>query len=1208
MLSVERRPASRSVLGARYQLLNELGHGGMGTVYRALDRLSGRVVTLKRMLGVSKSDASFGAFCGALAREFQLLASLRHPNITNVLDYGFDEDRAPYFTMDLEESAQTIIDASRGAALAVQIDLLVQVLRALAYLHRLGIVHCDLKPGNILVVRDQVKVLDFGLSVHREAVERSRHGLSGTLAYMAPETLRGEPASERSDLYAVGMVAYEMLLGRYPFDRMDPATLYEQIVSTPLPRASDEIDARLRPVIESLLSKDPRQRPHDAAAVVAALSSALNQTFTVETVATRESFLQAAPFVGRSEELARLTDVLSEAKGGRGSVWLVAGESGVGKTRILDELRTQALVGEVVVMRGQAANEGGDPYHGWRDVVANLSLRVELEDEEAGVLKTILPDIGRTIGRDVPDPVPVSVDARQTRLFMAVDQLLRRQPTPVLIVLEDLQWVGSESLELLSWLAQEIAHRPALVVGSFRDDDRPDLPSSVPGATILRLGRLDSPAIRALARAMMGDVSERADLIALVERETEGIPFFIVEVVRDLAEHAKGLDRIGGASQLPEHVLSGGMQRLIRRRLGRVAPEAFAPLVSAAVVGRALDLELMAVLHPAMNLEEWTARCAAAAVLELRDSAWAFSHDKLREQLLADIPLDERARLHARVASALEASGHDDRPAALAHHWREAREPARELPYVERSGTLALQAGACREAVGYLHRALELLDAQPSPTAEHPTRRAVPSRALDPTTYVDPDSRAFRLGRVEGALAECAFRLGDVTGCLEHGHRALIHFGQRVPSRTSGWMAEVTRQALRRGLQTLKPVSSRDPTHARRVASEIGRVEILLGDAYRFSLRVLPLLCSSLRVVNLCSPAGPSPELACGYVTLALITVLTPARRTSLMLGRRAVEVAEAIRSPRDLAFTLSRTSVIDVCLCRWAEAEEAVVRAQPLAEKAGDIRLMQECNQVRGVVTFFSGRFEEALELFRRTREMTRRSGDAQVTRWALLSEADTLVRLGRPDEALERYDEALPYLAEDTMETEFIWALGMMSLARLRTNDKQHAFELADQALTRISKSQPVAYWTQHGIAATAEVFLSLLETSWAPRGTETNLAPRAAAACAALRRFARRFPMGVAQAHLWQGVTQWFSRRREHALRSWHHTVALSERMGLPFEGARAHLEIGRRETRDMGVRRQHLAEAERLFRRLGCATELAWTRAELSEGGRAAPLGA
>ena len=1180
----------------------------MGTVYRALDRLSGRVVTLKRMLGVSVSDASFAASSRALAREFQVLASLRHPNITNVLDYGFDEDRAPYFTMEFEESAKTIIAASHDAALAVQIDLLVQVLRALAYMHRLGVIHRDLKPDNVLVVRGQVKVLDFGLSVHRSAVERDPRGLSGTLAYMAPETLRGEPASEHSDLYAVGMIAYEMLLGRYPFDRIDAATLYQRILSTTLPRASDQIDPRLRPVIVSLLSKNPRERPSDAAAVVAALSSALNQTFTVETLATRESFLQAAPFVGRSEEIERLTDLLSESKSGRGSVWLIAGESGVGKTRLLDELSTQALITEVVVMRGHAASEGGDPYHVWRDVIANLSLRVDLEDEEASILKAILPELGRTIGREVPDTVPLSVDAGQARLFMVVDELVRRQPRPMLIILEDLQWVGSESLELLSWLTRTISHCPALVVGSFRDDDRPDLAASVPGATALHLGRLDSHAIRTLARAMVGDVSERADLLALVERETEGIPFFIVEVVRDLAEHAQGLDRIGAGTLLPEHVLSGGMQRVIRRRLGRVPPAGFAPLASAAVVGRALDLELMAFLHPAMQLEEWTGGCAAAAVLELRDGAWVFSHDKLREQLLADITPDERAALHARVAGALEASGHEDRPAALAYHWREAGEPARELPYVERSGTLALQAGACREAAGYLHRALELLNAQSNETSEHVRRRSVPSRALDPTTYVDPESLAFHLGRVEGALAECAFRLGDVTGCLEHGHRALVHFGQRVPSRSSGWIAEVIRQALRRGLQTLKPVSAGDPAHARRVASEIGRVEILLGDAYRFSLRVLPLLCSSLRVVNLCSPAGPSPELACGYVTLALITVLTPARRTSLMLGRRAVEVAEAIRSPRDLAFALSRTAVIDVCLCRWAEAEDAVVRAQPLAEKAGDIRLVQECNQVRGVVTFFSGRFEEALEVFHHTQEMTRRSGDAQVTRWAMLSEADTLLRLGRPEEALERYEEALPYLAKDSMETEFIWALGMMSLARLRTNDTQGAFEVAEQALTKITKSQPVAYWTQHGIAATAEVFLSLLETASGPPGTETTLAPHAAAACAALRRFARRFPMGVGQAHLWQGVAQWCSRRREHALRSWHHTIALSERMGLPFEGARAHLEIGRRETRDMGLRRKHLAEAERLFRRLGCATELEWTTAELSEGGSTASLSA
>jgi serine/threonine protein kinase len=158
-------PLPVELLGGRYQVLNHLGSGGMGAVYRALDRLSGRVVTLKRLrvtAPASSSRSSSGDRRLELAREFSLLASLRHPNIISVLDYGFDTDRMPFFTMDLEENAVTIVDAGRGRPLLVQVDLLVQTLRALAYLHRHGILHRDLKPENVVVVDGQVKASTSG--------------------------------------------------------------------------------------------------------------------------------------------------------------------------------------------------------------------------------------------------------------------------------------------------------------------------------------------------------------------------------------------------------------------------------------------------------------------------------------------------------------------------------------------------------------------------------------------------------------------------------------------------------------------------------------------------------------------------------------------------------------------------------------------------------------------------------------------------------------------------------------------------------------------------------------------------------------------------------------------------------------------------------------------------------------------------------------
>src|SRR5207244_10864548 len=139
-----------------------------------------------------------------------------------------------------------------------------------------------------------------------------------------------------------------------------------------------------------------------AADVLAALAAALGQQVTGEAGATRESFLRAAPFVGRREELARLTAIVRDAAQGKGSAWLVGGESGVGKSRLLDEVRTQALVKGMTVLRGQGRSQAGGPHHVWRDVVSGLALRAALGDTEPAALGAIRPDIAGLGGRAGP--------------------------------------------------------------------------------------------------------------------------------------------------------------------------------------------------------------------------------------------------------------------------------------------------------------------------------------------------------------------------------------------------------------------------------------------------------------------------------------------------------------------------------------------------------------------------------------------------------------------------------------------------------------------------------------------------------------------------------------------------------------------------------------------------------------------------------------
>lgn len=178
-------------------MLYPLGAGGMGEVYAVEDRLTGDQVALKRVLiksddNTRQSVSSEHDLRLALANEFHILSSLRHPGIISVMDYGFDVEHSPYYTMMLLRQPRTILEAAQTCTFAEKVDLLIQILQALAYLHRQGILHRDLKPANILVDADQrVKLLDFGLATHKGTTDDPK----GTLLYMPPEVMM-QPAND----------------------------------------------------------------------------------------------------------------------------------------------------------------------------------------------------------------------------------------------------------------------------------------------------------------------------------------------------------------------------------------------------------------------------------------------------------------------------------------------------------------------------------------------------------------------------------------------------------------------------------------------------------------------------------------------------------------------------------------------------------------------------------------------------------------------------------------------------------------------------------------------------------------------------------------------------------------------------------------------------------------------------------------------------
>jgi len=705
-----------SLIGRRYILGDEIGHGGMGVVYEAVDRLTGQHVALKRVTASSDqllmvarqtdNDPNLG-----LAREFQTLASLRHPNVIGVLDYGFDLDRQPFFTMDLLPRAQTILEAGQLLAVEAQIELLIQMFRALTYVHRRGVLHRDLKPGNVLVIDGQVKVLDFGL-----AIEEHTHGsaldttTTGTVPYMAPEIVDGGNATVASDIYSAGVIAYELLIGRYPFDMSDVETLINGIRQTVPDTRSARLTPYLSAVLSRLLEKIDEDRYADAPAVIDALRRAMAVPPPPESAAIRESFLQASDLIERETEVGQLSKVLNAALVGEGSAWLIGGESGVGKSRLLSEINTRAMIKGTFALRGQTVSEGGMLYELWREIVRWLTILSDVTEREATILKAIVPDLAELLQRPIGEPPLVEPKTAQTRLFQTVELLFRRQTQPTVVILEDLHWAGSESLALLNYLSRIVNELPLLLIASYRSDERDDLPQILPAMPVMQLQRLSPRGVAALSASMLGSAGENEDIIALLQRETEGNAFFIVETVRALAEEAGQLDRIGSMT-LPTTVSAGGVRGVVQRRLDRIPKADRGWLNIAAVYGRQVNLNLLSALGLIDQQETWLTLCSHAYVLDGSGGDWRFAHDKLREVLIGDLSITARRDLHRRVGSALETlpGTVDQQAAALGYHFWQGQVWDKAARYSLQAGDQAAKVFGYTEANQLYSQAIDAL-------------------------------------------------------------------------------------------------------------------------------------------------------------------------------------------------------------------------------------------------------------------------------------------------------------------------------------------------------------------------------------------------------------------------------------------------------------------------------------------------------------------
>lgn len=730
-----------SILRERYRLDSEIGRGGMGIVYRATDLELHREVAVKVLPNATSSLEARQR----LMREARAAAALNHPHIISVHDVG-EANGSPFFVMELAQGPS--LAKARPAELSRVIEIAGQLCAALEHAHANHIVHRDLKPDNVLLsssLDGSVKLADLGLALPVDAARISRAGLIvGTAAYMAPEQALGQTVDGRTDLYALGVLLYEMTTGRLPFIGDDPLAVVSQHVHASVvpPRVlRPDLPRALEAIILRLLSKDPAQRFATAAETGTALRDSLTaEEFdtdeeAVATVAILDA-LSRGRLVGRAAELTEAIELWHRAREGHGHAVLFSGEPGAGKTRLAREVTIHASVdGAVVLSGGCYEYEATTPYLPFVEAFRRLvreekddaALRVKLGDTAPQIAK-LAPEIQTRLG-PFPDRAELPPHEERLLFFDAVVKVFVNLAGPkgLLFYADDLHWADRGTLWLLGHLLRQLREERVLILGAYRETEldraHPLAKSLVDWnrerlVTRLALKRFDASETSAQLGALLGE-NVSGDFTDAVFRETEGNPFFVEEVLKALIEKGS-VRRESGRWQrcdVDELVIPQSMKEAIGSRLDRVSPEANEVLRAGAVLGKTFTFAELQSASAEQNedalLDALDEAVGAQLITANRSDSFTFTHDKIREVLYEELNPIRRRRLHRQAAEGLERSSTTSHCAVekLAHHYIQAADYKSGLKYAKQAAAGAERLSAFDEAIVAFGRARDCAEA-----------------------------------------------------------------------------------------------------------------------------------------------------------------------------------------------------------------------------------------------------------------------------------------------------------------------------------------------------------------------------------------------------------------------------------------------------------------------------------------------------------------